>query len=326
MHFIWHAVKDSLILFPFLFISYIIIEIIESASAKNLEHSKFLSGKFSNIFASGFGLIPQCGFSVVATDLFSSHKIKIGTLLAVYISTSDEALPLLLLNPEKAKFLAPLLLIKFILALSIGYLVDLIFRKANNKRLNLSTIEKQAESNEHNHEHDHDGQTHQNHEETHTQDLSHNQESIHGCCGHHIDTSQSKSAQITKQYLLHPLLHSLKIFLYILVFNLIFSGLVELVGEDQLVSFLQGSRNFAPLFASLVGLIPNCASSVILTTLFIEGGLSFGALVGGLITNAGIGLVILFKQNKNIKENLSILSILLGVSIIVGYVIQLIGF
>lgn len=336
MHIVWHALKESLILLPFLLISYIVIEVIEYVSAKNLQQSKLLSGKFSNLFAASFGLVPQCGFSVVATDLFSSKKIRIGTLLAVYIATSDEAIPLLLVNPDKISFLAPLLLIKFALAIIFGYLADLIFIKLNRKRLeniskttqnqNEEKLEQSLESNE-TETHDHlNEEHHETHEESHDHKHENTESAHHGCCGHDIDTSSSKTAQITKQFILHPLIHTLKIFAFILAFNLVMGLVIHLVGEDKIYTFLDNSKGFAPLLSTLIGLIPNCASSVILTDLFLANGISFGAYVGGLIANAGIGLVILFKQNRNQKENFAILGSLILISIIAGYAIQLIGF
>ncbi len=354
MDFILDALLDSLKILPFLLICYVLIEVVEFFTAKKIEHSRLLSGKWSTLFASSFGLIPQCGFSVVATDLFASKKIKIGTLIAVYIATSDEAVPILLTNPDKISSLLPLLLIKFCLAVIFGYLIDLIFQKANKKRLGL------ADDNQ-NHEHDEneknkalacekleitqnqqtleESQTEQTSEknkdesvqqisvEEKTEDHDHHEESSHhhGCCGHEIEGTPTKK-DLWKRFALHPLVHSLKIFAFILVVNLIMGGIVALVGEDKLVSFLISSKAFAPLFACLVGLIPNCASSVVLTELFTIGGISFGACIGGLIVNAGIAFVVLFKENKNMKENFSILGAMFAIGVTVGYVIQLIGF
>lgn len=354
MDFILDALLDSLKILPFLLICYVLIEVVEFFTAKKIEPSRLLSGKWSTLFASSFGLIPQCGFSVVATDLFASKKIKIGTLIAVYIATSDEAVPILLTNPDKISSLLPLLLIKFCLAVIFGYLIDLIFQKANKKRLGL---------NENNH-HDHDkeeskslacekleitenhkatdknqiDQTSEENKVESVQQISveekteehvhdHHEESSHhhGCCGHEIEGTQTKK-DLWKRFALHPLVHSLKIFAFILVVNLIMGGIVALVGEDKLVSFLISSKVFAPLFACIVGLIPNCASSVVLTELFTIGGISFGACIGGLIVNAGIAFVVLFKENKNMKENFSILGAMFAIGVTVGYVIQLIGF
>lgn len=348
MEFLVDALLDSLKILPFLLVCYVLIEVIEYVTANKIEHSKLLTSNWSTLFASSFGLVPQCGFSVVATDLFASKKIKIGTLLAVYIATSDEAVPILLTAPNKILSLIPLLLVKFVLAIIVGYSVDLIFKKANEKRLaqvfqttkeNISKLEEQnpetienlsekAENNEnddpeHDHEH-HDQDDHEEHDK-HSHDEENKEEHHHGCCGHDIESNPSKK-DLWKRFLLHPLVHSLKIFTFILIVNIAMGGIIKLVGEQNLVSFLQNSRGFAPLVAGLIGLIPNCASSVVITELYTIGGIGFGACIAGLISNAGIAFMVLFKENKNMKENFSILGGLLAVGIVTGYIIQLIGF
>ena len=319
LHILLHTLEHTAILLPFLFVSYILIELLEYYSAKKLTHSKLLSNRFSTLFGASFGLVPQCGFSVVATDLFAQKKIKIGTLLAVYIATSDEAIPLLLATPNKSLSLIPLILIKFVVAIIIVYIVDLILKKYNQKRIDSRLIElKQTENKtiENAHEENH-GDDHHHEEHAHEE-----AEPVHtGCCGHHISEENSKSS-IFKQFFLHPLIHTLKIFAFIFIVTFVFNGLIEWLGEESISSFLKKSKGFAPLFAAIIGLIPNCASSVIITNLFAIGGIGFGALMSGLIVNAGIAFFVLFKQNKNIKENFLIL--LTG--IFVGYSIQLLGF
>ena len=285
-HAIWHAVKDSLISLAVIFVVYIVIELIEGKVASKLQKAK----KVSPIFGALFGLIPQCGFSVVATDMYAKRHITVGTLFAMYISTSDEALPILLSNPDKMLYVLPLIIIKFVLAFSFGYLVDLIYSKSKQQVVK------------------------------HSQECAHEEETHSGCCHHHID-NQKKTA---KDYLLHPLLHSLKIFAYILVINIIFSLLIHYVGETAIIDFLSSSKYLAPLYACLIGLIPNCASSVIISQLYLIGGIGFGACLGGLICNAGLGIMMLFKQNKNIKENIAILSTLIIFALIVGYIASLI--
>ena len=249
MEFVLDALIDSLKVLPFLLVCYVLIEVIEYLSADKLEHSKLLSNKWSTLFASSFGLIPQCGFSVVATDLFASKKIKIGTLLAVYIATSDEAVPILLTSPNKIGSLLPLLLVKFVLAVAVGYLVDLLFRKVNQKRLepafqvskekyenleepnpetHLETeikeneVHESGEHQEHGaeeHEHDHSDHEHE-HCENEKQEIK--TEHHHGCCGHDIDEKPTKK-DLWKRFLLHPLVHSLKIFAFILIFMMAIS-------------------------------------------------------------------------------------------------------
>lgn len=348
MEFVVDALLDSLKVLPFLLVCYVLIEVIEYVSADKIEHNKLLASKWSTLFASSFGLIPQCGFSVVATDLFASKKIKIGTLIAVYIATSDEAVPILLTSPNKIGALLPLLLVKFVLAVGAGYLIDLVFRKANQKRLeatfqvskenfekleenenkeSLNTESKNISSNtnqeitfsEKNEKHEEHSETETSHDEAEHDETEHH----HGCCGHEIDGKPTKK-DLWKRFLLHPLVHSLKIFAFILAVNLVMGGLIELVGEENLVAFLQQSKGFAPLVAGLIGLIPNCASSVVITELFAIGGIGFGACIAGLVANAGIAFVVLFKENKNIKENFAILGGLFAIGVASGYIIQLV--
>lgn len=344
MEFLVDALLDSLKILPFLLVCYVLIEVIEYVTANKVEHSKLLTSKWSTLFASSFGLVPQCGFSVVATDLFASKKIKIGTLLAVYIATSDEAVPILLTTPNKILSLIPLLLVKFVLAIVVGYSVDLIFKKANEKRLapsfkttpetvsnledeNPDTILKSEENPETNSGTIKQNQTDNNEIENHNEDEHehHESEHHHGCCGHDIEAKPSKK-DLWKRFLLHPLVHSLKIFAFILIVNIVMGGIIKLVGEENLVAFLQNSKGFAPLVSGFIGLIPNCASSVVITELYAIGGIGFGACISGLISNAGIGFMVLFKENKNMKENFAILGGLLAIGIVTGYIIQLIGF
>ena len=285
-HAIWHAVYESLISFAVIFVVYVIIELVENKISNKLQKTK----KFSPIFGSLFGLIPQCGFSVVATDLYVKRHITMGTLLAMYIATNDEALPLLISNPDKILTVLPLIAIKFVLGFVVGYIVDVIYTKSK----------KQV----HHHQHE----------------CEHKEEVHSGCCNHHIE-GEKKTA---KQLFLHPLLHSLKIFAYILVINLIFSITMHTVGEDVITNALLSAKYFSPLITTFVGLIPNCAASMLVAELFIKGGIGFGACLAGLICNAGLGLMFLFKDNKNKKENFCILAILIGVALIFGYAVSFI--
>lgn len=314
MEWILHALKHSAILIPFLFVSYVLIEIIENSFSRKIKTNSF-KGKWAPLVGAGFGIIPQCGFSVVATDLYSKRKITLGTLIAIFVATSDEAIPLLLSNVSDIKNVYSLLgiiLIKFVLAVILGYSIDAI-----SKRKQTIAVQDVPE---HNHEHHEETAEHvHEHCEEHSDDTD--SEEMHiGCCGHSIEETKESPA---KQYLLHPLIHTLKVFLYILIVNIIFEGILHYVGEDKLEQILQTSYYFAPLLACLIGLIPNCASSIVLTELMMIGGLSFSACVAGLIVNAGIAYLVLFKQNKSMKENLSIIGIMTAIGIVSGYLILL---
>lgn len=333
------ALKDSATILPFLFLVYVLIEVIEMYSVTTLKAKHMLQGKFSPLIASSVGLIPQCGFSVVATDLFSKKYISVGTLLAVFIATSDEAIPIMLSNLESAKMLVPMLIIKFISALIIGYGVYFIqkflerkkvveigsakdFVKKDNQENNKSkenkvvaektseisttkTVDKHIDETSEKHCHDHND--------------CEGVESI-GCCGHHLDEQPSK----LKKFLWHPLIHSLKIFLFILIVNLILGTVLHFVGEEKLAVALGVDTYWQPLVSALIGLIPNCASSVAITGLYVAGTLSFGACVAGLTANAGVAYVVLFKHNKNLKQNLLIVLSMYVISIVIGFITMLI--
>ena len=297
MHEYWHVILEALIhtaqILPFLFIVYYLIELLEFKGAAKIQKSKMLKGKASPVVGSLVGCIPQCGFSVVSTDLFSKGKLSIGALIAVYIATSDEAIPLMIANPKSIGWMALLLVIKIVLGIAVGYLSIWLFKVLfKNQKL-------KHDHNEHHHD---DEDEHDDHEEV-----------VHGgCCKHNVETK-------TFDWV-HPLTHCLKISLFILIINIIFGFITHIwVGETRLINFLSQGKYLQPLLAVLIGLIPNCASSVVLTELFLLNGLSFGALVAGLCVNAGLGLVVLMKQNKNVKVNVFICLMLIIPSLILGY-------
>ena len=301
LHVILEAFIDTAKVLPLLFVVYYLIELLEFKFAFDFANKNWLKGKASPLIASAIGCIPQCGFSIVSTDLFSRGSISVGALVAVYIATSDEAIPLMIANPSSFPFLIALICAKLVLGIAIGYLANLLYKVIFKK--------KKEEIKVHVHdEHHHDEQGHHEHEEK-PIDI--------GCCNHGVD---SKSFNWW-----HPLLHCLKISAFILIINIFFNCITHIwVGEEALKNFLSASIFIQPLLAVLIGLIPNCASSVVLTELFLINGLSFGSLLAGLCVNAGLGIIFLFKQNKNWKENLFIMLILIIPSLIVGYALNFI--
>lgn len=278
------ALIDSFKVFVVIVLIYIILSFVED----KISHSKKFSkqNKLSPLIGASAGLIPQCGLSVVASDMYIKEHITMGTLVATFIATSDEALPIMLSEPKKIKWILPVLLIKLVVGFIVGYLVDLIYRHSNEEV----------------HEH---------------LDHCHHHEEVHvGCCHHHIDDEKENPLH---KHLVHPLLHSLKIFAYVLAVNIVFSLIVYYVGDDAIINFISKNKYVAPLFTTLVGMIPNCASSVIITELYITSGLSFGATMAGLIMNAGLGMVILLK-NKNVwKKTAIIWGIMIATALVVGY-------
>ena len=289
LHIVVHSLKESLKVFVVALVLYFIISFVEERIARGLGKKN----RFSPLIASALGLVPQCGFSVVASDLYVKKHITMGTLIALFLACSDEALPILLSKTDKENILSIIIIIvlKFVIGFVTGYIVDFLL-----------TI--------HKHEvHDHLEHCHKSFEEE-----------VHiGCCSHPIEGGDEHSKLY--KHLLHPLIHSLKIFAYVLGITLLFNTVIYFVGEDTINEFLQTNKYLAPLFSSLIGVIPNCAASVAITNVYLLGGLSFGACISGLCMNAGLGLVFLFKKRTNIKNSFTILGIMFVVSLFVGYLI-----
>lgn len=331
MHEIWHVVEHALIdtlkIAPILLVVYFLIEFLEYKRIMQFQKSKMLKGKASPVFGSLFGSLPQCGFSVITTDLFTKGSVSIGALLAVYIATSDEAMPIMLSHGNSWLPLLALIGCKIILGIAIGYLAIWLYPKIFNKKH--THIDIHDIHTEHDDEHKHDEHNHEEHErEEHLEDDVHGHDKIKhvqsklnksehiGCCHHDLESPRFDWK--------HPLLHCLKILLFILIINILFVAVVEMVGQESLTKFLSQSKVLQPLLAVIIGMIPNCVSSVVLTELFLLGGLSFGSVLAGLSVNAGLGLMVLFKQDKNVKEVAFILSMLIIPSLLVGYGIHFI--
>lgn len=291
IHIIEHSFLDSLKVFAVALVLYILISFIEDKIAKGLAKKN----KFSPVIASFLGLIPQCGFSVVASDLYLKRHITMGTLIALFLACSDEALPILLSNPSKETIISVgiIIIVKFVVGFVTGYIVDIFYTKSKK-----------------------DVHTHLEHCDKEIGDDEHV-----GCCSHII----GGAANHTRLYdhLLHPIFHSLKIFLYVFGITLVFSLIIHFVGQSNIERFLQTNQYISPIIASFIGVIPNCAASVVLTNVYLLGGLPLGACISGLCMNAGLGLVFLFKKRSNIKETFIILGVMFTVSILVGYVICL---
>lgn len=295
------AFLDSLKVLPILLAAYFLIEFIEWKWAGKMQNNHLLRGKASPVLAALVGSVPQCGFSVVAADLFAQGIIPIGALLAVFVSTSDEALPLLLAHPQKWLSITILIGAKIVVAIAVGYLANAVYRIIYRRKVKV-TVQPVHVTTEQQHEHVHeDDQQHEKNINFHD-----------GCCHHHLESKRFNWQ--------HPLLHSLKIWAFILLVSLLFGFMTDIwIGEDRLTAFLSSSTWLQPIVAVVVGLVPNCAASVVLTELYLMGGLQFGALLGGLCVNAGLGVIFLLRQKNLWREKLFVISWLIGVSLLVGY-------
>ncbi len=271
------AVLDSVRMLPFLFAAFLLIEALERYSGDLTERIMRRVGKAGPILGALLGCIPQCGFSVLAANLYAGGVISVGTLLSVFLSTSDEAVILLLGSPGYLPDVGALLLIKVVIATLTGYLVDFFLAGK-------ITVPKES-----------------------------------GVLCKDLGCQEEKG-------ILKPALnHTVRIFVYLFLFTAVLNFCIELFGISRLSAFLLGDFWFQPAVAAVIGLIPNCAASVILTELYISGALTFASLVAGLLSSAGFGLVILFRENRQRKENLEILGILFLTAVVSGLVIGAAG-
>ena len=278
----WDIILDTLLdsvkMLPFLFGAYLLIEFLEHKASDKLQNALSKSGKHGIVAGAILGTVPQCGFSIAAANLYSGKVITLGTLMAVFISTSDEAIPVLLSSPGNAGVLLKLIIAKIVIALIAGFLVDFVLKA---RRIPENKPELQ----------------------------DHNVLCHHCGCEHGIIKSAIK--------------HTVSIFLFILLVSFLLNGLIAWIGQDTISKVLLTDSIFQPFIAALIGLIPNCAASVMLVQLFLAGSLSFGSVVAGLCTGAGIGLAVLFRANRNWKKNLLILLLLYGIGSISGLIIHL---
>ena len=316
------ALLDSLKTLPILLAVYFLIELVEHKWAHKLQNNHLLRGQASPVLGALVGSVPQCGFSVVATDLFARGIIPIGTLLAIFVATSDEALPILLTHPGRWLSVVILLVAKIVIAILVGYVANLVFRFIYRRPAVMPVLAAEEHDHEHEHDHDHTQATEAEvattnkeidvKEQVEANSPKHLQVLHGGCCHHHVDSKRFNW--------LHPFLHSLKILAFIFVVNFLFGCITDVwVGEENLKTFLGGSLWLQPLLSVLVGLIPNCAASVVLTEFYLVGGLRFGALLGGLCVNAGLGIIFMLRHKKMWQEKLFVIGWLIGVSLLAGY-------
>jgi len=294
MEFLPEFIKDPLIdtlgLIPFLFIIFVLIEIIEQYFTKKRHLFVFFIKKVGPLFGSLFASIPQCGFSVIASTVYTRRLLTRGTLISVYLATSDEAIPVLLTYPQKAPIILPIIVIKIVVAMIVGYIVDLL--------VTYQAKEPEIKQNQ----------------ETVSEEIKHEE----GCCHHHL-----VNATKTKDFWLHPLKHTLNIFIFILLISIVLAFVLSRVEtEETLAKYCLMNSPLQPFITAIIGLIPNCAISVMLTMLFVKNTISFGSLLAGLCTSGGLGILVLLRRNGDKKDTAIILTTLVIIGTMVGLLFQ----
>ena len=273
-----HTLRDSLKLLPFLIVTYLIMEGIERATAGKLATGIEKAGPLGPLIGAIFGAFPQCGFSAAASNFYSVGLIGLGTLISVFMSTSDEMIPVFIAEKVGIKTIIGVLVAKVIIATITGYIIVFLSKRIFQNKKNELT--------EHRKEHGHDCS-----------------EDGHGLVE-------------------EALIRSAKTFAFIFIITLVLNGIIHTVGEGFLTSVLRDTPIIGEIIAGLVGLIPNCAASIIITQLYLSGVIGSGAMMSGLLVSAGVGVLVLFEENHNIKENLLILLILYLVSVLWGIGIE----
>lgn len=278
------AICDSFAVLPFLFVIFLLVEFFEFYFSDKVNKFMKTAKRTGPLIGSTAAIIPQCGFSVIASTLYVRRFITKGTLIAIYLATSDEAIPVLLSNPSVYHYVFPVILTKLLIAIPAGYLVDFIFKQ--------NDLVEEENSDEHI-------------EVVET-----------GCCKHELLTHHRR------ELLIHPIKHTLHTFVFILLITLVLNYFISV---DFISSFYSSNMTaykiVQPVITALIGLIPNCAVSIAITLMLVKGTISFGAAMAGLMSNAGLGFLVLLRINK-FRDTFKLISTLLIISAVCGIILQ----
>lgn len=277
------AICDSFAVLPFLFVIFLLVEFFEFYFSDKVNKFMKTAKRTGPLIGSTAAIIPQCGFSVIASTLYVRRFITKGTLIAIYLATSDEAIPVLLSNPSVYHYVFPVILTKLLIAIPAGYLVDFIFKQ--------NDLVEEENSDEH-------------------------IEDVTGCCKHELLTHHRR------ELLIHPIKHTLHTFVFILLITLVLNYFISV---DFISSFYSSNMTaykiVQPVITAIIGLIPNCAVSIAITLMLIKGTISFGAAMAGLMSNAGLGFLVLLRINK-FRDTFKLISTLLIISAVCGIILQ----
>ena len=281
LHVLTDTLIDSIKLFPFLLLTYIVMEYLEHRTSSKTRDLVKKSGEFGPAIGGVLGAFPQCGFSAAASNLYAGRVITLGTLISIYLSTSDEMIPVFISEKVSLSVILTIVGIKIVVGMIAGFVIDFMMRKASNI---IDINEKIGDICEHEH------------------------------C--HCEQGIVKSA----------LKHTLIIMIYIVLISFTLNVLIYFIGQENLGHIILNQPFLGNIIAGIVGLIPNCAASVVLTQLYLQGIMSTGSMLAGLLSAAGVGFLVLFKVNYDMKENIKIVAIVYTISVMVGIFVDLIGF
>ncbi len=301
---LWHAAEDTLPLLPWILGLYIIIELLENKA--DFSRASKLNGKLGPLVGSAAGLVPQCGFSVMAAKFFEKKYITVGTLLAIFMATSDEEFILMLGSGTGAVWVLPMLALKISVGVAVGYTVDGIMKLVGRGQV---CVQMPTSS---------DAPPASVHEYFMRGYLQEKEVDVNCSCGR-----KHEGEGAWRNYLLYPFLHTLKVAAFIFLVNFVLTSIIHSVGEEKFAAFMHGNRFWQPFIACAIGLIPNCASSVVLTETFLSGAITFGTCAAGLCANAGMGFVVLLKNVRKWKRNLALIAVCYLVAVAVGLILNI---
>ncbi len=282
------AAIDSVKILPFLFLTYLVMEYVEHKMGENSKDIIRKSGKFGPFLGAVCGVVPQCGFSAAASNLYAGRIITRGTLLAIYLSTSDEMLPILISEHAPVMLIAKTLGLKILIGMAGGFLVDIIWAKHQKIRAYAQKPHKGEKF--------------------------------------HIDQiCENENCKCDDGILKSAWKHTLHIFLFILLFSFFFNICIAVIGRENIESFILNKPVAGVFLTGIIGLIPNCAASVMITSLYLEGLISFGAMMAGLLVGAGVGLLVLCRVNEDVKDNLLVIGLLYVCGVAGGIIIEILG-
>lgn len=319
-HTLEHSVVDTLYLIPILFITYLAMEWIEHSSASKTQAAVKRAGAAGPAVGALLGAIPQCGFSAMGATLYAGRVITLGTLFAVFLSTSDEMLPIFIAEQVPISTIASILLTKIGIGMAAGFIIDAIFRIANRDKQTFKIHElcerdRCGCSN--------DCETCKDNPELvygHKDDCS--QGCDHEHHAHHHDHDHEGG---WRSILKSALKHTLQVFIFIFIITIILNGVFETVGEDALADLISDNAVLSVFASGLVGLIPNCAASIVIAELYLEGILGAGAMLSGLLVSAGVGLLVLVRTNRHWKQNVVIIVGLYAIGVAFGLLVFALG-
>lgn len=275
-----HTLEDSIRLIPFLFITYLIMEYLEHKTGEKTQTAIRRAGKWGPLLGSIAGVVPQCGFSAAASGLYAGRVISLGSLLAIYLSTSDEMLPILLSERAEWSLIVRILLLKIVIGMGIGFGIDFVLRSGRLQKWF----------------------------------PVHESGAIHDLC-------ETEHCHCEKGILRSAVIHTLQITGFILLITFLLELLLHYGGENVLSGLWFNRPVIGPVLSGLVGLIPNCGGSIIVTQLYLQGAMDFGTMMAGLLSGTGVGFLILCRVNRSRRENLSILALLYGISVAAGIIL-----